>query len=239
MQTIKISSRFCRYAHRVSMACAGVTAVAGGTAFFGWMLGSGRLIRLGFSDDAAVFALAADAAVAVLLAGMVLLLHQDVAAGRLRRRVASACALGVLLLGGMGLADAMLSTSFGLGGWFATEAFGETSCMTRSEAVALTLLGAALFWRDAALRRLRPSEWLAIIVFLVSLNSLLTFFCGIHWPAAVGAVLVIGSPVSTVSLLLLSLALFLARPGRRQLFTISEPGLPPPAVPRAQPGPSA
>ena len=143
MQTIQSSSRFCRYAHFFSMAIAGLAVLAGGTALFGWMLGLGRLIRLGLSADAPIFAVAADAAVAMLLAGLVLLLHQDAASGRLRRRTASACALGVVVFGGLAATDILFSAGFGLGGLFATDAFGETASMSLGEALALVLLGSA------------------------------------------------------------------------------------------------
>lgn len=213
MQTIPISSRFCRYAHRASMAFAGLAVLAGGTALFGWMLGSGRLIRLGLSADAPVFALAADAAVAMLLAGLVLLLHQDVAAGRLRRRTASVCAMGVLLFGAVAVADTFLSTGFGLGGLFASDAFGETASMSLGEALVLLLLGTALLLRDLSVRGCRPGEWLAVAASLAGCASLVAFCCGAQGGGMADS-LVIRTPVSGVLLILIGVAVPLARPGR-------------------------
>jgi hypothetical protein len=213
MQTIQSSSRFCRYAHFFSMAIAGLAVLAGGTALFGWMLGLGRLIRLGLSADAPIFAVAADAAVAMLLAGLVLLLHQDAASGRLRRRTASACALGVVVFGGLAATDILFSAGFGLGGLFATDAFGETASMSLGEALALVLLGSALWLRDWSIRGFRPGDWLAIAASLVALSLLLAFCGGAQWHGTADA-LVIRTPISGSLLVLLGLAVPLARPGR-------------------------
>ncbi|QIN80290.1 PAS domain S-box protein [Rubrobacter marinus] len=155
----------------VSRVAGGVVAAIGVLVLAGWALDAEVLKRV--SPD--FVAMNPTVAVAFVLSGAALSLSVE---GR-RRAPSRAFALIVVLLGLLGLVEAIRGPIFGGLSLFGSEiAGGESGGMATTSAFCFALLGAALLLPDLRIRRAWPSQVLALAAMGIALLALIAYAFG-------------------------------------------------------------
>lgn len=215
----------CRKLRRAAVACGLFAVVVGLAVMVGWLAGIEILKRVAPS----LVAMHPLTAVCLMLAGVALVL-QAWEPGPRARRLAGGLALLVCSVGLVKLACLQADWMFPFDKWFYRLVAGEYGpryggVMAESVALCFSVIGGALFMLDhtTSKRGIRVSEYLAAIVWLVSLLAVVGYIYEARWLYGM-ALRVPMALHSAVGFLILSLGVLFVRPDRGLMAVVTSEG---------------
>jgi PAS domain S-box-containing protein len=201
------------------VACVAAIAV-GLSAVAGWLFDVHALRSLGPSLPS----MKANAAIGIVFAGLALLQRIELKLPVIRYRMAIACAVFVVLIGAASLVESFTSLDLHVDELLVRDSLnggGSPGRMVRVTAVGLTLTGLAILSLDARPTwRMPLAHWFAAPVLVLSTLTLLGYLYGLQTLHAVPSFATVSLP-SAMTLAVLGIALFLARPDRGFMAIVS------------------